>query len=175
LTPPKALLSYSVKTEATLKLNQLTKIALILLAALTVVAAHGQQGQWAAADDPTAKFIVDVERKWAEAACNHNKIAEEILADDFQGTSSQGKRYTKQEEVAEATDSSKTVRDCRLIDAKARFFGDNLAMVYGSESAVRKEKDGTEKPLCLIWTDTWFKRNGRWQIVAAQDTQFDCK
>jgi len=44
-----------------------------------------------------------------------------------------------------ATDSSKTVRDCRLIDAKARFFGDNLAMVHGSESAVRKEKDGTEK------------------------------
>jgi Domain of unknown function (DUF4440) len=92
----------------------------------------------AAADDPTAKFIVDAERKWAEAARNHNKIAEEILADDFQGMSSEGKRYTKQEEVAEAADSSKSVRDCRLIDAKVRFFGDNLAMVYGSESAVLK-------------------------------------
>ena len=53
LTPRKALPSYSVKTEATLKLNQLTTMALILLAALTVVAAHGQQGQWAAADKAT--------------------------------------------------------------------------------------------------------------------------
>ncbi|MBA0087965.1 MAG: nuclear transport factor 2 family protein [Acidobacteria bacterium Pan2503] len=94
---------------------------------------------------------------------------------DFQGTSSEGKRYTKQEEVAGAADATKTVRDCRLIEATVRFFGDNLAMVYGSESTVRKEKDGTEKPLCMIWTDTWFKRNGKWQVVAAQDTQFDCK
>jgi len=45
LTPLKALLSYSVKKEATLKLNQLTMMALILLASLTVVAAHTQQGQ----------------------------------------------------------------------------------------------------------------------------------
>jgi hypothetical protein len=62
-----------------------------------------------------------------------------------------------------------------LIDAKVRFFGDNLAMVYGSESAVRKAKDGAEKLRCLIWTDTWLKRDGKWQIIAAQDMPFDCK
>ena len=175
LTLRKALLSYSVKTEATLKLKQLTVVTPFLLAALTVVAAHKQQGQWAAADDPTAKFIVDSERQWAEAACTHNKITEEILADDFQGTSPEGKRYAKQQEVAEAAHSSKTARDCRLIDANVRFFGDSLATVYGSESSIRKAKDGTEKPRCVIWTDTWLKRNGKWQIIAAQDTQFNCK
>jgi hypothetical protein len=47
--------------------------------------------------------------------------------------------------------------------------------VYGSESSVRKAKDGTEQIRCLIWTDTWLKRNGTWQIIAAQDTQFDCR
>jgi hypothetical protein len=76
---------------------------------------------------------------------------------------------------ADTADLSKTDRDCRLIDAKVRFFADNLAMVYGSESSVRKAKDGTQNSRCLIWTDTWLKRNGTWQIVAAQDTQFDCK
>ena len=157
-----------------MKLNQLIAIALILLASLTVVAANTQQGRWAATDDPTAKFIVDAERKWAEAACTHNKITEEILADDFQGTSPEGNRYAKPEEVADAADSSKTARNCRLIEAKVRFFGDNLAMVYGSETATQKAKDGTEKPRCLIWTDTWLKRNGKWQIIAAQDTQFNC-
>jgi hypothetical protein len=151
------------------------KVALIIFPIITVVAAHGQQGQWAAADNATAKFMVDAERQWAEAACTHNKITEKILADDFQGTSPEGKRYTKSEEVANTADLSNTAQDCRLIDAKVRFFGDDLAIVYGSESSVRKAKDGIVKSRCLIWTDTWLKRNGKWQIVAAQDTQFDCK
>jgi Domain of unknown function (DUF4440) len=137
-------------------------LALVVFATITVVAAHGQQGRWAAADDATAKFMVDAERQWAESDCTHNRIIEKILADDFQGTSPEGKRYTKSEEVADTADLSKTARDCRLIDAKVRFFGDNLAMVYGSESSVRKTKNGTEKSRCLIWTDTWLKRNRTW-------------
>jgi hypothetical protein len=158
-----------------LKLNQLTMMSLISFATLTAVSAHVQQGQWAAPDNATAKLIVDAERQWAEAACTRNKITEKILADDFQGTSPEGKRYTKQQEMADAADSSKTARDCRLIDANVRLFGDSIAMVYGSESSVRKAKDGTEHPRCLIWTDTWLKRDGSWQIIAAQDTQFTCK
>jgi hypothetical protein len=154
---------------------RLYRIVLVIFAIMTATAAHGQQARWASADDETAKFMIDAERQWAEAACNHNKIAEKILADDFQGTSPEATRYTKSEEVADSADVSKTARDCRLIDAKVRFFGDGLALVYGSESAVRKGKDGVDKPHCLIWTDTWLKRNGTWQIIAAQDTRFDCK
>jgi hypothetical protein len=48
-------------------------------------------------------------------------------------------------------------------------------MVYGRETSAQKAKDGTEQFRCLIWTDTWFKRNDNWQIIAAQDTRFDCK
>src|ERR1700739_4296900 len=138
--------------------NQLRRMVLMIFAMTTMASAYGQQGQWAAADNPTAKFMIDAERQWAEAACTHNKIAEKILADDFQGTSPEGKRYTKSEEVADTAGLSKNDRDCRLIDAKVRFFGDNLAMVYGSESSVRKAKDGTQNSRCLIWTDTWLKR-----------------
>ena len=156
-------------------LKRLMKVGLVIFATAAVGAAHCQQGQWAAADNATAKFMVDAERQWAEAACTHNKITEKILADDFQGTSPEGKRFTKSEEVADTADLSETAQDCRLIDAKIRFFGDDLAIVYGSESSVRKAKDGIVKSRCLIWTDTWLKRNGRWQIIAAQDTQFDCK
>jgi uncharacterized protein DUF4440 len=151
------------------------RMVLAIFAIMTAVAAHGQQGRWASADDKTAKFMIDAERQWAEAACNHNTITEKILANDFQGTSPEATRYAKSEEVADSADVSKTSRDCRLIDAKVRFFGDSLALVYGSESAVRKGKDGAEKPRCLIWTDTWLKRNGAWQIIAAQDSEFGCK
>jgi len=45
------------------------------------------------------------------------------------------------------------------------FFGDSIAIAYGEESAI-KAKDGKETKHCLIWTDTWLKRAGKWQIVA---------
>jgi hypothetical protein len=61
-----------------------------------------------------------------------------------------------------------------MIDAKVRFSGDDLGMVYGSESSIQRAKAGTEKSRCLVWTDTWLRRNGAWQIIAARDTQFDC-
>ena len=156
-------------------LRRLISPSLVALAIITVVAAHGQQGRWAAAGDATAKFIVNAERQWAEEACTHNGMTEKILADDFEGTSPDGKRYTKSEAIAYAADLSKTARDCRLIDANVRFFRNDLAIVYGSESAVRKAKDGSEKTQCLSWVDTWLKRDSKWQVIAATDTPFDCK
>lgn len=161
--------------EGPLTILQLKGMALTIFAMSAMATAYGQQGQWAAGDDPTAKFMIDAERQWAEAACTHNKIAQKILADDFQGTSPEAQRYTKSEEVSDTADTSKDARDCRLIDAKVRFFGDSLALVYGSESSVRRPNGGSEQSRCLIWTDTWLKRNGNWQIIAAQDTRFDCK
>ena len=41
-------------------------------------------------------------------------ITDKMLADDFQGTSPEGKRYTKSEEVADTSDLSKTARNCRV-------------------------------------------------------------
>ena len=145
------------------------------LTTLFVAVAHAQQSKWASADDATAKFMIDAERQWAEAVCNHNQIAQRILADDFQGTSTEGKRYSKSEEMADTADTSNTASDCRLLDAKVRFFGDAVALIYGSESSVRKAKDGKPARRCQIWTDTWLKRNGKWQIVAAQDALIPCK
>ena len=148
---------------------------LSLLAVVAATAAHGQLAQWAKPDDPTAKFIIDSERQWAEAACTHGHIAQNILADDFLGTSPEGSRFTKAEEVSDNADVSKSAHDCRLLDARVRFFRDDLAMAYGSEHSVRKAADGADKSRCLIWTDTWIKRNGKWLIIAAQDTQIKCK
>jgi hypothetical protein len=115
--------------------------------------------------------LIDMERQWAEAACTHSTIVERILAEDFQGTSPDGKRYSKAEAVAEAKNSKVQARDCVLMDAKVHFFGESTALVYGSERSVRKESDGRDHTRSLIWTDTWLKRNGNWRIVAAQDTR----
>src|SRR5258708_26728485 len=61
-----------------------------------IPAAHSQQSQqshWATPDDKSAKFMIDMERKWAEGVCTNNGVISELLADDFQGTSTGGERY----------------------------------------------------------------------------------
>ena len=154
----------------------LSRIALLFL--LTIAAAlatPAQHSRWASADDSTAKFMIASETKWAETACDHNRIATTILADDFQGTSTEGQRYSKADELIDNVSQRNRAHDCRLLDAKVHFFGDSLAVIYGSETSVRKGSDGNDKQKCQIWTDTWLKRNGKWQIIAAQDAEIGCK
>ena len=150
----------------------ITALAVAGAALVIIVAANAQQGKWAAPSDPTAKSLIDMERQWAEQECTHSAIEQTILADDFQGTTPEGKRYSKSEAVAT---SQPEARECRLHDAKVHFFGENIAVVYGSESSIRKANDGKEYTRTLVWTDTWLKRNGKWQVVAAQDMRTDGK
>lgn len=99
------------------------------------------------------------------------------MADDFYGTAPDGSRYTKAQELQREQSSKEEMRGCRLNDARVRWFGDNVALVYGAETAIVKGRNGTETTRCLVWTDTWLKRDGRWQVVAAQDMPKtgDCK
>lgn len=98
-------------------------LAFIGVAFAVIVAAIGQQGKSAAPNDQTAKSLIDMERQWAEASCTHSVIVQDILADDFQGTSPDGKRYSKAEAVEEAKTSKDEAGDCHLDDAKVRFLG----------------------------------------------------
>ena len=139
------------------------------LALMCLNPAHAQEGRWAAAGDPTAKALIDWERQWAEDACTHNGIQTTILAEDFHGTAPDGSLYSKQKEVANPQHPKTTEEACAMYDVKVHFFGDAMAILYGSESAVHVEADGRRHTVKLTWTDTWLKRHGAWQIVAAQD------
>ena len=153
----------SERLAANLVLFPAMRILSVLLL-LSAAAASAQTSRWASADDKTAVWMISQERRWAEAACDGNDVVHTLLADDFQGTSPSGKRYSKP-----TTAEKPSARDCKLGEVKIRFFGDNLAIAYGSESQVKTSKDGKDYVETLIWTDTWLKRNGRWQIIAAED------
>ncbi len=133
----------------------------------------GQESRWGSPGEETVKFIIAAETKWANSACSPQPDLKHVIADDFQGTSPSGRRYGKKDAIS--TDLKSLERDCQLGEVKVRFFGDSIAIAYGAESAVSKGKDGKEAKHCLIWTDTWLKRAGKWQIVAAQDTNIPCK
>ena len=133
----------------------------------------GQESRWGSPGEETVKFIIAAEAKWANSACGAQPDLKDVIADDFQGTSPSGRRYGKKDAIS--TDLKSLERACQLGEVKVRFFGDSIALAYGAESAVSKAKDGKEAKHCLIWTDTWLKRAGKWQIVAAQDTNIPCQ
>lgn len=148
--------------------------AAALAAALLLVPAHAQQSHWASADDKTAQYIIDMEHKWAEGVCVNNGVVAGLLADDFQGTSPKGARFTKADELRDEK-GAHTSHDCGLDETKVRFFGDSLAIVYGSEHAVGKDTSQPGAKVCQVWTDTWLKRGGVWQIIASQDNRVECR
>jgi uncharacterized protein (TIGR02246 family) len=59
--------------------------------------------------------------------------------------------------------------DCKLLSAKVRFFGPDVAIIYGKETAVLTGANGKDSRRTLIWTDTALRRNGKWQLIAVQD------
>ncbi len=148
--------------------------AAALAAAALLLPACAQQSRWASPDDPTAHFIVSMERKWAEGVCVNNGVVARLLADDFEGTSTKGARFTKADELRDEK-GPHIAHDCGLDETKVRFFGNNLAIVYGSEHAIGKDPSQPCAKVCQVWTDTWLKRAGRWQIVASQDNRVPCR
>jgi hypothetical protein len=147
---------------------------LALATTLGFVPAYAQQGHWASANDTAAQYIVAMERKWAEGVCVDNGVVAGLIAEDFRGTAPNGARFTKADELRDEK-GARTAHDCGLDEARVRFFGESIALVYGSEHAVGKDKSQPKAKVCQVWTDTWLKRGGKWQIVASQDNRVECR
>ena len=140
-----------------------------LAALLLVTTQFPSRAQTGARSKPQAALqderqIREIERQWAETAVTGDgSVLKTILADDFLGTDPEGKLYNKAEAIKGATGPA-AFESNRLNEIKIRFFG-NVAVVQGSETFKRKNgKTGR-----FVWTDVMVKRNGRWQIVAAED------
>jgi len=158
-------------TEAQMNMRQLI---LFVAATLMPLPALSQQSRWASPDESAARYMIDMERKWAEGVCVDNGVVANLLADDFQGTSVKGARFTKADELKDEK-APRTSRDCGIDEAKVHFFGDNLAVIYGSEHAIGKDTTQPDAKVCQVWTDTWLKRDGAWRIIASHDNRVPCK
>ena len=110
------------------------------------------------------RYIIECSRDWAESVVTGDRSKHKIyFAEDFIGTDTKGRRYDKSQ-VTRETGPAKQIISNKLDDVSVRFFGDT-AIAHGSETWTRK--DGSTGR--YVWTDIWAKRDGRWQVVAAQD------
>jgi Domain of unknown function (DUF4440) len=147
--------------------------AIVLLSAVGI-GACAQEVNTPKDKDAVAKSLIEMERQWSEATTPAEEISvvKKIFADDFLGTDTDGTLYTKAEKIEKEKARSASegeVLSPRLDDVKLRFFGDHLAVLHGRESSIRKAKDGKQYTRRVVWTDTWLRRDGRWQIIAVQD------
>jgi ketosteroid isomerase-like protein len=111
------------------------------------------------------RYILESERQWAESVATGDTSAiERILADDFVGVDPKGQLYKKQQMIADTRNAPNYFVSNRLNEVKVRFYGDTV-IAQGSETW---EKRSGERGR-FVWTDTWIRRNDRWQIVAAED------
>jgi hypothetical protein len=140
----------------------------VLAAALPAIApAQAEPSAQASAE----AYIRESERQWAEATVTGDpSVTQRILADDFVGVSPFGHQYRKQQVPPGTPRHPTNFVSNQVNDVTVRFYGD-MAIAQGSETWERKSGNPLNGLMVgrFVWTDTWLKRNGEWQIVAAED------
>jgi ketosteroid isomerase-like protein len=110
------------------------------------------------------KYIKDSSSAWAESvATDDASVVQRILADDFVWVR-EGKVLDKSHAVILAQEGPGDLVSNHLDYANVRFFGDT-AVVQGSETGTRLGGRSGH----FVFIDTWVRRSGIWQIVAAVD------
>ena len=118
-------------------------------------------------ENEAQRYIVESERQWAESvASGDTSVLERILAADFVGVDPKGRFYDKAKMVSDTRDAPKYFVSNHANDVKVRFYSDT-AVVQGDETWERRSGDPLRGR--FVWTDTWVRRSGKWQIVAAED------
>ena len=126
--------------------------------------ANAQTENAKAAEDAVRKL----ERAWLDAYEQHDlKAMDAIVADDFINTFPEGRKQTKAQiiEWIKKPRPPGSSSKFRTEETQARVFGDTVVLtgrVVSEEQ--RGGKSSTEQ---MLYTDTYVRRNGVWQVVAS--------
>jgi ketosteroid isomerase-like protein len=109
--------------------------------------------------------LLQLETGWANANVKADvAFLDRILAEDCIFTDPEGVVWTKAQSLEHLKSGEQVITFMVSDDMKVRVYGD-AAVVTGRNTAKGtfkgKDVSGQEQ-----WTDTWIKRDGRWQCVA---------
>jgi ketosteroid isomerase-like protein len=138
-------------------------VGLAVLIAIAAVVVLAQVSAHVAAED----YIKRSEQQWAEASMKRDTATvERIVADDFIGVDPSGAYFRKADELAGVSTNEGGYVSAKCNEVTVRFYGD-AAVAQGSESWQKRSGERGR----YVWTDTWIRRGGKWQIVAAVDVK----
>jgi hypothetical protein len=115
-----------------------------------------------------ASKLEALEQRWEGSYVTHDiSVIEELVADDFVGTSSSGKVGNKAMIISEAKKDKNVYTSAVSGDMIVHSFAPNVAVVTGIARETGKTPAGKAFSQAYRFTDTWVERNGKWQCVAA--------
>ena len=162
-----------MKTKSLLSIFTIPSLAAVSLLALSLFAAPKTHQATSATTSQTQtqkdseRYILECEREWTDAEnSGDTRKVEQFIAADFVGVDTDGSLYNRAKAIADARTNSQDYSSNRLIDAKVRIYSD-AAVAQGSSSWERRS--GSPKKGRYVWTDTFIRRNGAWQLVASED------
>src|SRR5512141_245405 len=137
-------------------------LSLLLLVPLVALAQDS-------ADSADKSLILALEGAWNQAELHHdaNAVAA-IMADSFISVDHHGKLLNKSQYLADLKDLSFKPEEISNSETTVYLYGD-VAIV---SSVYRTKGTDNGKPFVHRgrFTDTWIKRNGKWQCVADHET-----
>ena len=142
----------------------------MVVVTVLVLASGGSAGDvYALQQSKPEQELIQIERDWCTAILKKDAPAlARILADDYTSVGNRGTPSTKPDELANLK-SADSVTSCVDTNFKVRIYGD-AAVVTGLASRSGTYKGVVFKDRQFLWTDTFVRKDGRWQCVASQGT-----
>ena len=140
-----------------------------LLISTTSVAGGQTENRNAAQNSTVEQEIIKLERERLDAYARADREAfDRIVADDFAMTHSDGSVFDKVRErsVLRPSTTERPLPKLTIEDVKVRVYGD-AAVITG----LLVEQGDRIGRVSLAFTNTYIKRQGKWQIVAGQLTR----
>ena len=126
----------------------------------------------AAQSDDDEKHLLQMEQAWNDALKTRSmRWFENNLAEDLTDIgSADGVLHTKSQDIAAIKVDTTIYESLELSDLKVRVEG-NAAIVTGVNHLKGRSEQGREFDVALAFTDTYIKRDRRWQVWASQHTR----
>ena len=119
--------------------------------------------------------LKQAEADWVKASVRRDKAwLEGFLADEVTVTHpTSGKVKNKAQEIADTLDTQMAVDSMTLGEMKVQVFGKPpfLGVVTGVSSETGGGGHLTDRDRSYLFTDTFLKRDGRWQLVASHSSR----
>ena len=110
--------------------------------------------------------IIALEKEWAHAIVNKDMARlNEIIADDFSGTSWSGDTYSKTKAVEDVEFRVYVAESMDVEGVKVNVFGDTAVVTL--TQVERSKYNNNDRSGRYGYADVWVKRNGTWQAVSS--------
>ena len=145
-------------------------LALLVIAATPLVLGQSMAKKAGGPSGKTEEEIQELHNKLIQAQLtNDNAALDRLWADDHIFTNPLGVVQTKAQRLAEMKSGGRRLEAFSIADVEVRAYGDTA--VVTSRATLKGQRQGQDISGQYRGIDVYVKKQGRWQVVAAQATR----